>query len=442
MSTKFRSACDRCHDAKVRCSGDMPCQGCIVSKNLCFYSVSSVLGRPRGTKNKTSRRRAATSTASDGQTTSNADGGGATAKRPSSQRPMVRRRRTKETRSEPDLTSMATSRESEVPSLPNSGLHTPTDSLWFLSDDSRHTFGVPDPLTCSDFRFDCFTPTEATTPHVGHTPPSLHSQFDASMDLSMSDFATPVDETDATSFPWGGGMYLQESSKATMDASFSIPSPPTSDNASSKTAVARTCNCLQHHAELLSSPIIAEMNACSNSDDAALSLDKVLSLSKQGIETWRGLISCPICSSNNDQEAMLLALMSIRPVTRYLQRLAPRYTNRARSDSKVSTSYSVPRPRQVREPCRLMVGTLEIEDEERTLVYRMLFQKTVQRVRQTLHALQMMQYRRKKELLVGTCNRTAGVEDYHASSSLSHTQQITHALATALQDLESSFHSD
>ena len=51
MSTKLRTACDRCHQIKVRCSGDVPCQGCLLSNSLCLYSFSHPLGRPRGTKN-------------------------------------------------------------------------------------------------------------------------------------------------------------------------------------------------------------------------------------------------------------------------------------------------------------------------------------------------------------------------------------------------------
>lgn len=86
-----------------------------------------------------------------------------------------------------------------------------------------------------------------------------------------------------------------------------------------------------------------------------------------------------------------------------------------------------------------MVGSHEIEDDERMFVYRLLFQKTVQRVRQIVHSLQMVQGKKKQELVELTSGRTAGVDDYHASSSLSYTQQITHSLATLLQDLESSY---
>lgn len=231
--------------------------------------------------------------------------------------------------------------------------------------------------------------------------------------------------------------------QTTADPCPMLPSPK-SDSASLKVPLANTCTCLQQHAELLSSPSIAEMNASNGSDDTMLSLDKALSLAKQGIRAWRSLIACPNCPYNNDQEVMLLALMSIRPVTRYLQRLAPRFTARPRADSKTSESTNTSVTLDtlpMMERSRLMLGSMEVDDEERMLVFRLLFQKTVQRVRQALHSLQMMQFKRKKQLLMETSNRTAGAEDYHASSSLSHIQQITHALATALQDLESSFNS-
>ena len=49
---KLRSACDLCHQTKVRCSGDTPCQTCENLDMECVYSVSNRVGRPRGIKNK------------------------------------------------------------------------------------------------------------------------------------------------------------------------------------------------------------------------------------------------------------------------------------------------------------------------------------------------------------------------------------------------------
>ena len=49
---KLRSACDRCHQSKMKCSGGMPCTGCSNSADDCSYSVSNRSGRPKGAKNK------------------------------------------------------------------------------------------------------------------------------------------------------------------------------------------------------------------------------------------------------------------------------------------------------------------------------------------------------------------------------------------------------
>ncbi len=49
---KLRTACDICHQAKMKCSGGNPCSGCGDSGYECSYSVSNRIGRPKGTKNK------------------------------------------------------------------------------------------------------------------------------------------------------------------------------------------------------------------------------------------------------------------------------------------------------------------------------------------------------------------------------------------------------
>ncbi|KAI1452435.1 hypothetical protein F4805DRAFT_447533 [Annulohypoxylon moriforme] len=51
-SGRLRSACDSCHQAKIRCSGGNPCLTCLVSQTNCSYSPGNRLGRPKGSKNK------------------------------------------------------------------------------------------------------------------------------------------------------------------------------------------------------------------------------------------------------------------------------------------------------------------------------------------------------------------------------------------------------
>lgn len=51
-TSRFRAACDFCHQAKVKCSGDNPCSSCQSSSLRCVYSPASRQGRPKGSKNK------------------------------------------------------------------------------------------------------------------------------------------------------------------------------------------------------------------------------------------------------------------------------------------------------------------------------------------------------------------------------------------------------
>lgn len=51
---KLRSACDNCHQGKVKCSGGQPgekCEKCEKGGLSCVYSVSNRIGRPRNSRN-------------------------------------------------------------------------------------------------------------------------------------------------------------------------------------------------------------------------------------------------------------------------------------------------------------------------------------------------------------------------------------------------------
>jgi hypothetical protein len=48
----LRSACDLCHQTKVKCSGGRPCDECKTLGIECSTSFSNRIGRPKGTRNK------------------------------------------------------------------------------------------------------------------------------------------------------------------------------------------------------------------------------------------------------------------------------------------------------------------------------------------------------------------------------------------------------
>ncbi|KAL1971188.1 hypothetical protein VTN77DRAFT_140 [Rasamsonia byssochlamydoides] len=49
---KLRSACDACHQAKVRCTGGSSCLHCRNHKQECHYSYAARIGKPKGSRNR------------------------------------------------------------------------------------------------------------------------------------------------------------------------------------------------------------------------------------------------------------------------------------------------------------------------------------------------------------------------------------------------------
>lgn len=215
------------------------------------------------------------------------------------------------------------------------------------------------------------------------------------------------------------------------------------------------CTCLRQHTELVSSQQILE-SLCGDDNDANLSLDTALSLVRQQTEAWQNLVFCPQCPYQRDQAVMRLALVAIRASTRYLERLAPRYSVKqdelaARPPTSSATT-NAPQRNLTQQPfdipastndktetTRLLIGRLEIDGEERMLVYRVLFKQALCKIKTILQSLGSMQEQRKAQLLQDTTGRAAKLEEYEASNNLSHMQQMSRMLAAAIHSLEKAF---
>lgn len=52
QQAKLRSACDACHEAKVRCTGGRPCVHCKNHQQNCHYSFAARIGKPKGSRNR------------------------------------------------------------------------------------------------------------------------------------------------------------------------------------------------------------------------------------------------------------------------------------------------------------------------------------------------------------------------------------------------------
>jgi Zn(2)-Cys(6) binuclear cluster domain-containing protein len=49
---KLRSACDACHQAKVKCSRGASCLHCRIHNQECRYSYTARIGKPKGSRNR------------------------------------------------------------------------------------------------------------------------------------------------------------------------------------------------------------------------------------------------------------------------------------------------------------------------------------------------------------------------------------------------------
>jgi hypothetical protein len=223
MSIKLRSACDKCHETKVRCSGDVPCQGCLTSRSLCFYSVSNPLGRPRGTKKKQIRGGSRGNNTWDRDDVANGDAtattAGTTGDRGSSKR----------TRTNNGDCSGSVSRNivvsnghrEDTSDLLGSGGLAPGDNSSFIPTHHGHNnVGMLDVAAPNGFRLNPLNPAGNETKGLGDALPHSFDYSDldryAILDVARSDFSSLTNSDARTPITWD-------------DLTFSVDSETSSD---------------------------------------------------------------------------------------------------------------------------------------------------------------------------------------------------------------------
>ncbi|RAL12638.1 uncharacterized protein BO97DRAFT_451197 [Aspergillus homomorphus CBS 101889] len=256
-SRKIRSACDSCHNMKMKCSGGQPCMTCKRYKHTCTYSAPNRIGRPKGSKNKT--------------TTS----------------PATRAALSKDTVE----TEIWNWDQPQSPLLMHDGrLNAPTVSP---SDDS----GLRSPLA-------------SLSEHDLHaTSIPLYSMGLCAGDPELGLSSDPLgllDDTHSLS-----PAYLPSPTYPPLP----LPSiaPPLSMN--SPNIPWKNCNCVGVQAETLSSLRKREAGPC------PIAFPIVLEATQDIQIRWEALFSCSLCRLDSDHVALLLLAMSLRPVLRWLQLL-------------------------------------------------------------------------------------------------------------------------
>jgi hypothetical protein len=207
MSTKLRSACDKCHETKVRCSGDIPCQGCLTSRSLCFYSVSNPLGRPKGTKKQIRGGSRGNSTWDRDDVTNG--GATATTARTAGDRGTGKRTRTNNGDCGGSVSRnivVSNGHREDTSDLLGSGDQAPGDNSSFTPTHHGHNnVGMPDVAAPNDFGLNPLNPA-GNAKCLGYALPHSFDYSDldryAISDVARSDFSSLNNSDARTSLTW------------------------------------------------------------------------------------------------------------------------------------------------------------------------------------------------------------------------------------------------
>lgn len=374
---KLRSACDVCHQAKMKCSGGTPCAGCRDSGHECCYSVSNRIGRPKGTKNKRtldrmSRKRSGASDKSD-----------------SGHASPVQAQTSIASLTNCTGNNLASMDKSSIESILAAGLDDPSsfpgsEAFGPLSDDLSPWYDFGDFAASSPFAQQP-SPTAAYLNEESRSYSSVESAY-----------VSP-----ATLFGDNGGFpsALEPSGLlGNMDVDTNGTQGGTASTSLSTLASSTTCNCVQNHSELLCRLKELEQRHA----HAQPRLDVVLSSAQQALIPWKSVVECRVCRHDDNQEVLILSAMSIRTVLRSLQSLCSEYYNSVVSGKDIYDQRGA--MANIPDGMQSAIGMYEITGEERMAVKDLLISRTLDKMKYTLAC-----FKERLETLSAKKNTTAAL---------------------------------
>ena len=198
-----------------------------------------------------------------------------------------------------------------------------------------------------------------------------------------------------------------------------------------------TCNCLQHHAELLCR--LKELQQRHGQPR----IDIVLSGAQQALVPWKSVIECRICQHEDNQEVLLLSAMSIRTVLRSLQSLCLSNSSAGVSNSDFVSGKSRAQAADRCESLKSSIGIYEITGEERTAVTDLLISRTLDKIKYTLSCFKerLEAVKCKKSAMATSARRTSSIHDGDSTlaggkaGDLDHLMQVWRNLEGIVQML-------
>ena len=370
---KLRTACDVCHQAKMKCSGGTPCAGCRDSGYECCYSVSNRIGRPKGTKNKRtldrmSRKRSGASDKSD-----------------SGQASPVQAQTSMASLTNCTGNNLASMDKSSIESILATGLDGASsfpgsEAFGPFSDDLSSWYDFGDFTAASPFAQQS-SPTAIPLNEEPHSYSSIDSAYVSPASL-FNEKRCVANALEPSGF------------LSNMNGETNGAQDVTASASSSYLASSTTCNCVQNHAELLCRLKELEQR------HTQPRLDVVLSSAQQALVPWKSVVDCRVCRHDDNQEVLILSAMSIRTVLRSLQSLCSEYYNSVVSGQDIYDQEGA--TTDIPDGMQSAIGMYEITGEERMAVKELLISRTLDKMKYTLAC-----FKERLETLSAKKNKTA-----------------------------------
>ncbi|KJZ77825.1 hypothetical protein HIM_03002 [Hirsutella minnesotensis 3608] len=361
-SGRLRAACDSCHQAKVKCSGTVPCATCQASQLNCVYSPGNRLGRPKGSKNKKTLMLQNGNTAGETRQETKSLGSG-------------------------KLNADATTRQHDYQQqhLANSDslsvdldFENGSDTTCAYIEDgfADGTYGFPSgPSLISLFgsmestyldanqNYD-FNALFASMGSPNGVPQPVPSHAISSQILPAS---IVNDYGISTASPFSDNESLSSAQ------SMAFPCGHTESQGSSPSYDHVRCSCLQRQVELVYQ--LGELQSC---HAGSLAVDRIL----QGVQLaqgpWKALMRCNTCQSQDSQrEAYLLLATSIRILLSAIQTLISSFHQR---DDLQGAAKSQQDHRGPGTSCSVLVGSYELMGEAKAEVLSVAVRGALQKI--------------------------------------------------------------
>ncbi|KAJ5273179.1 hypothetical protein N7478_008304 [Penicillium angulare] len=405
----LRSACDLCHQGKVKCGGGTPCEGCDKLGVRCIYSTSNRTGRPKGVKNKKTLERIKQLRAANFEDNEDENSQCVRVLEESlSNAPvsiftnLCRKITSVQNNRRPSAAKSGDEAGESSPAKPFSQSSNLTDQ----DDTPSHLWSFLSMRDAGQSESD-FTPFDSSISDPTASPTSLPSNY-----LDMSNY-TPPDISWIDSLLAAPDATPQYSDLSDIQKSAKLADPINSGCVPEQVSVNYStpgslppfaCNCVKKLADQLS-----KFKTLSHSRHL-LQPDFVLTIARDALVDWQMHLSCQSCHISYDKDVLVLSVMTLRALLNLIKTAGQQS---APSDAELRPPIQDPSSPDF-NPDYTFLGTYRLAREEKRLVVDLLLQRTLKSLNHMTEQLRLKSLR-----IAGTVSKKGSMSSHSSRSQSS-----------------------